>query len=395
MRRQHLFLSVCAVAALGFVVSSPVSSPVFATSLPQDAPAAEAYVLDEEIFNVPEGKDSAFYQERSKAIDEAVNKYAQTNPKQEELKAVLAKANAAMKTIQKSLAFAEDVAANESMRALQVYCMGLAREDNLDELQAVYESECAKGESAKSRADYVGLLLDQVRVQRVGEAGDAEALAKLGDELIEKSLKVNLTAQYMSQFVQMVAQFDKKVGDDMTKKAVEAFKNSGDKLRERVGMYLEGEQRFMNLVGNEMLVEGVYLGGGEIEWEKYRGKVVLVDFWATWCGPCVREVPNVLAMYEKYHDAGFEVLGYSLDSDLEALEKFEKERQLPWKTSSRKLSCESDDSNAKTYVDLTAYYGINAIPTMVLVGKDGKVLDTNARGEHLQELLKEQFPDVK
>ena len=391
MRRQHLFLSVCVVATLGFVVSSSV----FAASSPQDAPAAEAYVLDEEIFNVPEGKDSAFYQERSKAIDEALNKYAQTNPKQEELNAVFAKANAAMKTIQKSLAFAKDVAENESMRALQVYCMGLAREDNLDELQAVYESECAKGESAKSRADYVGLLLDQVRVQHAGEAGDAEALAKLSDELIEKSLKVDLTAQYMSQFVQMVAQFDKKVGDDMTKKAVEAFKNSGDKLRERVGMSLEGKQRFMNLVGNEMLVEGVYLGGGEIEWEKYRGKVVLVDFWATWCGPCVREVPNVLAMYEKYHDAGFEVLGYSLDSDLEALEKFEKERQLPWKTSSRKLSCEPEDTNAKKYVDLTAYYGINAIPTMVLVGKDGKVLDTNARGEHLQELLKEQFPEVK
>ncbi len=391
MRRQHLFLSVCAVAALGFVVSSPV----FAASSPQDAPAAEAFVLDEEIFNVPEGKESAFYQERSKAIDEAMDKFVQTKPKQDELERVLAKANAAMKTIQKSLAFAEDVAANESMRALQVYCMGLAREDNLDELQAIYESECAKGESAKSRADIVGLLFDQARIQHIGEAGDAEALAKLGDELVEKSLKVDITAQYMSQFVQMVAQFDEKIGDEMMKKAVEAFKNSGDKLRERVGMSLEGKQRFMNLVGNEMLVEGRYLGGEEIDWSKYRGKVVLVDFWATWCGPCVREVPNVLALYEKYHDAGFEVLGYSLDSDLEDLEKFEKERQLPWKTASRKLSCEPDDSNAKTFVDLTAYYGINAIPTMVLVGKDGKVLDTNARGEHLQQLLKEQFPDVK
>jgi len=392
MRRQHFLLSACVVAALGFCVSSSV----FATSSPQDAPAAEAYVLDEEIFNVPEDKDSAFYRERSKAIEDAISKYAQTNPKRDELEAVFAKANAAMKTIQKKLAFAEDVAANESMRALQIYCMGLAREGNIDELQAIYESESSKdGEIYKSRADFVGLLLDQVHIQQAGEANDADALAKLADELVEKSMKVDITAQYMAQFIQAIAQFNQEVGDKMMKKAVASFQNSGDKLRERIGMSLEGKSRFMNLVGNEMLVEGLYLGGEEIDWSEYRGKVVLVDFWATWCGPCVGEIPNVLNLYEKYHDAGFEVLGYSLDSDLEALEKFEEERKLPWKTASRKLSCDPDGANAKTYVDLTAYYGINAIPTMVLVGKDGKVLDTGARGEHLQELLKEQFPDVK
>ncbi len=161
-------------------------------------------------------------------------------------------------------------------------------------------------------------------------------------------------------------------------------------------MRVEGKKRFAELVGNEMIVEGVYFedgkAGEEIKWEDYRGKVVLVDFWATWCGPCVGEIPNVLALYEKYHDAGFEVLGYSLDSNLEALEKFEKERELPWKTASRKLSVEAE---GKEYVNLTDYYGINAIPTMVLVGKDGKVLDTRARGEHLKELLEGLFPDVK
>ena len=122
---------------------------------------------------------------------------------------------------------------------------------------------------------------------------------------------------------------------------------------------------------------------------------VLINFWATWCGPCVAEVPNVRALYEKYHDAGFEVLGYSVDEDIEALEKFEEEKKLPWKTASEKLSVEAKENGGKEYVNLSEYYGISAIPTMVLVGKDGKVVSTSARGEELKRLLKEQFPDVK
>ena len=97
-------------------------------------------------------------------------------------------------------------------------------------------------------------------------------------------------------------------------------------------------------------------------------------------------------MYEKYNAAGFEILGYSLDQDLDALHKFEEDRKLPWKTASQKLSL---DSKAKKFVDLSQYYGITGIPTMILVGKDGKVLSTNARGPELERLLKAQFPTVK
>ena len=119
--------------------------------------------------------------------------------------------------------------------------------------------------------------------------------------------------------------------------------------------------------------------------------IVIVDFWATWCPPCLAEIPNVQKLYEKYHAAGFEVLGYSVDRDLEALEKFEEERKLPWKTASRKLSTDAE----KDYVNLSDYYGVESIPTMILVGKDGKVISTEARGAELKRLLEEQFPDVK
>jgi thiol-disulfide isomerase/thioredoxin len=140
-----------------------------------------------------------------------------------------------------------------------------------------------------------------------------------------------------------------------------------------------------------MRFEGVMTNGAEIDWNSYRGKVVLIDFWATWCGPCRAEIPNVKAMYDKYHDAGFEVVGYSCDSDVNALKNFERTQRLPWKTVSQKLSNDSP----KPFVDLLRYYAISGIPTLILVDQDGNVLDANAKGQRLETLLQDLFPHVR
>ena len=73
------------------------------------------------------------------------------------------------------------------------------------------------------------------------------------------------------------------------------------------------------LVGQPLVLTGNTTDGAAFNWAAYRGKVVLVDFWATWCGPCRREMPNVKALYEKHKAKGFEVVGVSLDKDLDAL----------------------------------------------------------------------------
>lgn len=154
-----------------------------------------------------------------------------------------------------------------------------------------------------------------------------------------------------------------------------------DPRLQRSAERMVGTVRRMRLPGNEIKLEGKTVDGKDFDWSKYRGKVVLVDFWATWCGPCIAELPNVLENYEKYHAKGFEVVGISLDNSKEKLVSFIAERKLPWTNL-------FDENGPKGFEHAIAtYYGISGIPSTLIVGKDGKVVSLSARGAQLGELL--------
>ena len=106
-----------------------------------------------------------------------------------------------------------------------------------------------------------------------------------------------------------------------------------------------------------------------------KGKVVLVDFWATWCGPCRAELPNVIEAYKKYHAQGFEIIGVSLDSDREKLDAFLKKTEgMTW---AQYFDGEGWSNK------LAVKYGVQGIPFAVLVGADGKIIAKDLRGEAL------------
>src|ERR1017187_7443594 len=110
--------------------------------------------------------------------------------------------------------------------------------------------------------------------------------------------------------------------------------------------------------------------GKPVSVANYKGKVVLIDFWATWCGPCVAELPNVLKTYEKHHNQGFEIIGISLDKEEAKLTSFTKEKNMTW----QQFFDGQFWSNK-----LAVKYGVNSIPATYLLDGDGKIIAKNLR----------------
>lgn len=128
------------------------------------------------------------------------------------------------------------------------------------------------------------------------------------------------------------------------------------------------------------------LNGKPLSLSQFKGKVVLVDFWATWCPPCVAEMPRIIATYQKYHDKGFEVIGISLDRDKAELLKYIEKNKIAWP--------QHFDGGKAPGESLAEKYGAEAIPTTFLIGADGKIIAATtgpmggALEEHLAKLLK-------
>jgi len=122
--------------------------------------------------------------------------------------------------------------------------------------------------------------------------------------------------------------------------------------------------------------------GEELSLSDFRGKVVLIDFWASWCGPCRRENPNVVRMYNKYKDEGFEILGVSLDRDksrwINAIEK----DGLTWPHVSDLKGWQNEVAQT---------YGVRSIPHTILLDKEGRIIARNLRGPGLEQKLQEIF----
>jgi thiol-disulfide isomerase/thioredoxin len=133
----------------------------------------------------------------------------------------------------------------------------------------------------------------------------------------------------------------------------------------------EAQQQADEYTGKSIDLQFTAADGSPVNLASLRGKVVLIDFWATWCGPCMKEVPNVVAAYKKYRDQGFEIIGISLDQSKDAMFKVNQEKEMTWPQYFDGKGWQNE---------IATRFHIRAIPAMWLVSKKGIVATTAARG---------------
>ena len=256
-------------------------------------------------------------------------------------------------------------------------------------------------------ADALDESIFNVKVQKSIQANDAETFSKLfavvneqvqkagkdiSPELAFKAAKIALAAREVKGY---------KLEDGLLKKYVEQFASSSDSNVQYISTQMElqilfdaGEEKMFALPGKEILFSGTFIDGTKFNPEDYKGKVLLIEVWATWCPPCCEEQTVVRDAYAKYHDKGFEVIGISCDdeNDLDGFKEFLDTYKFTWK--------QMFENNAvipgmKTVtgqpVPFNKYYGIYKVPRPILIGKDGKVITINARGPELERRLKEIY----
>ncbi|MSU50036.1 MAG: TlpA family protein disulfide reductase [Opitutus sp.] len=142
-----------------------------------------------------------------------------------------------------------------------------------------------------------------------------------------------------------------------------------------------GKVKLHGLLQEPLDIAFTAVDGRAVDLKNLRGKVVLIDFWATWCGPCIAELPNIKKVYAAYHDQGFEIVGISLDrdSDRQKLIDFTAKENMPWPQ-------HYDGKYWKN--EISTRYAIDSIPAMFLLDQDGKVVSTSARGSKLESEVK-------
>ncbi len=144
------------------------------------------------------------------------------------------------------------------------------------------------------------------------------------------------------------------------------------------GKRAAGALRRIDLKGKAFVLSGPGMSGGTLDVSRLRGRVVLVYYWATWCKPCTEDLPQIRAMYEQYHDRGFEIVGVNLDSTIDPVRPYLTRYRVGWPQIFEPGGLASPPAQA---------YGIISLPTMILIDSRGKVLSRNTSVAELKVSL--------
>lgn len=243
---------------------------------------------------------------------------------------------------------------------------------------------------AEPRKRLQALMEEYYGYRQKGQEVPAEVEARINKEYVAETARLNaLVKQCCEQnrdrkfpalfLAQSVSGMDKAEAIKLAEEGNPAYMQTS--LMERTKQAINGWKRQLPGVAFTDL-ELAAPDGKTHKLSEYvgKGKYVLIDFWASWCGPCRREMPNVKALYEKYKDKGFDIVGLSLDNDKAAWTASIEKLGLPW----------HHLSDLKGWQSLAATtYGVNSIPATLLIGPDGKVVAGGLGTEEIDQKLSE------
>jgi len=321
---------------------------------------------------------------------------------QEQAMALVEKQSVALKVVADLMLKRDDASEEQkdTARMIKLQTIAMSARNDLDKaLEAVeaYQKELAE---AKSEVLYKAqMLVFQIKVSKIvrsamtGEEGDHIENFKKFLEEAKTFLAANEFQPDYAVLPMMLLQVSEMLDQDgkaglqklvITELKPALAKSDSEEAKEIVER-MEGALRFAGLPGSEIEFRCILLDGKKLDVKDFRGKVVLVDFWTTWCGPCRMALPTMKALYDKYHEKGFELIAYSCDEDLDELKAYEEESPHLWLVASVIMSVEAE------LTDYSTYYGIPGYPTFVLIDKTGKVLHVTHGIDEIAEKLAELF----
>lgn len=278
---------------------------------------------------------------------------------------------------------------DEAIQRARLSDQALSLIGKLGELDTTPQSDELLKTFHNSKRPIVADAVIQLRLAsdlRSWEELDATQRAAALNRFVADTKRTGLTRGQAEMLVRVANMLGDSDDSRLIAKAVDEIlpvaRQSSDAEIKRIMPLYEGIQRRLALPGKPIEIEGTLLGGQKINWESYKGKVVLVDFFASFCDPCRAEVPNVLANYQAYHDKGFEVVGVNLDTNPRMCKAYMDQTGFHFPT----IFGDAQGANGWD-LPLARKYGITRIPRVILVDQSGNVVSTMARGERLGELL--------